>query len=130
MLNEMAISLLLVFSVAPPPATAREDVGRVRQDHQAKRMNVAPVSPQHGALMAVPEGTPPAQKQSEHTRRGMTWYRQPQPRLRNLQAGPHGGGLKPELPLEQRYGQDNVHDKSDYGGQDDNRATARKLVRT
>ncbi len=130
MITEMAIAWLLVFSVAPPPATAHKDMGRVLPDHQAKRVQVAPLSRQHSARLAPRERKPPAQKPSEHTQPGMTWYRQPQSRSRNPQAGPQGGGLTPELPLEQGCGEDNVHDKSDYGGRNYNNATARKLVKT
>lgn len=131
MLNELAIVWLLVFSLTPPPATAQTSVGRVCQDRQAKRMQCASVSPQHGAPLGPQVREPPAQKQNQHSQPGPTWYRLPEPTLRNQQAGTQGRGFAPKPPLEQGYDQDSLHDKSDYGGHDYNGArVSGKLVRT
>lgn len=96
-------------------------------------MQLAPVSPQRTALLAPRERAPAAQKQGQHSPPGVTWYRLPEPTLRNRQAGPQGGGFGPEQPLDRDYGQDNIDDKFDYGGHDYNKAKLRsagKRVRT
>lgn len=133
MLNEMAIAWLLVFSAAPPPATAHEDAGRVRQDHQAKRTQVAPVSPQHGVPLTPPKTKLRTQKQAQHAPPGVTWYRLPKPTLHNQQPGPQPGNFGPEQPPDRDYGQDKVDDTFDYGGHDYNKAklmSAGNRVRT
>lgn len=133
MLNEIAIVWLLAFSVTPPPATVQASGGRARQAYQAKRMQVAPVSPQHKALLAPQEREPASHKPGQHSPPGMTWYRQPEAKLHGQQAGPQAGGFVAEPPLEPESGQDNVDDKFDYGGHDFNKAKVRsagKLVRT
>ena len=132
MLIEMAIAWLLACSVAPLPATTQASVGRVHQTHQAKRMQLAPASPRHNALLAPQGRAPAAQKQAQHAPPGVTWYRLPEPTLRNRQAGPKPGNFGSEQPLDRDYGQDNVDDTFDYGGHDCNKAklmSAGKRVR-
>jgi hypothetical protein len=133
MLNEIAIAWLLAFSVTPPPGTVQASGGRVRHVYQAKCMQVAPVSPQHKALLAPQERESASQKPGQHSPPGMIWYRQPEAKLHSPQAGSQAGGFAAEPPLEPGSGQDNVDDKFDYGDHDYNKAKVRsagKLVRT
>ena len=133
MLNEMAMVWLLVISVMPPPANAQASVGRACQSFQSKRMQLAPVSSQHNALLTPQKRKAAAQKQGQDSPPGVTWYRLPEPTLRSQQAGPQGGGFGPEQPLDRDYGQDNIDDKFDSGGHDYNNAklmSAGKRVRT